>query len=451
MLEQLPEQLQAYFKTGKTLDLNFRLAQLAKMKSSLKSFESRFLNALAQDLGKSAFEAYETELGMVYAEINEALAHLKKWAKAKRVKPPLTQFPSSGRVYREPLGVVLVISPWNYPVQLALSPLVASIAAGNCTVVKPSELAAATGAVLADFLSQTFDPGYVSCVTGGVSETTSLLAQKFDHVFFTGSKRVGKIVMRAAAEHLTPVTLELGGKSPCIVDATANLPLAAKRICWGKFLNAGQTCVAPDYLLVQRSVKDELVEHIKRCIGEFYGPRPVQNADYPNIINQAHLSRLLGLLKGQPLLFGGETDGQKLSPTLLLADFASPLMQEEIFGPILPVLTFDTPDEAIAIVKHFEKPLALYLFTQSKQMQKKILRQVSFGGGCVNDTVSHLACSSLPFGGVGASGMGAYHGEAGFLSLSHQKSVLKKGLWPDISVRYAPYEGKLQLLQKLLK
>ena len=445
------EQLQAYFKTGKTLDLSFRLAQLETMKKSLKDFEARFFASLAQDLGKSAFEAYETELGMVYAEINEALAHLKKWARPRRVKAPLTQFPSSGRVFREPVGVVLVIAPWNYPVQLALSPLVASIAAGNCTVVKPSELAPATSAVLAAFISQTFSPGYVFCQEGGVKETTELLAQKFDHIFFTGGQRVGKIVMHAAAEYLTPVTLELGGKSPCIVDATANLPLAAKRICWGKFLNAGQTCVAPDYLLVQRSVRDKLIEHIRQCVTKFYGPHPLESGDYPKMINQAHLCRLLGLLEGEPLLFGGETDGEKLAPTLLLATLESPLMQDEIFGPILPVLTFDELDEAIFMVQKFSKPLALYLFSQSKAAQKKILRRLPFGGGCVNDTVSHLACSRLPFGGVGASGMGAYHGETGFLSLSHEKSVLKKGLWPDISVRYAPYGGKLPLLRKLLK
>jgi len=440
-----------FFATGKTKDVDFRIEQLKNLKSAIASNQSRIVDAVKADLNKPEYEAY-FEISAI-ADINYAVKNVKSWVKPKKVPTSIEQFPASAYLYPEPLGVVLIIGPWNYPFQLMISPLVGAIAAGNCAILKPSEVASHTSKVVADVITKTFDPAYVAAVEGGVETSQQLLAEKFDHIFFTGGTKVGKIVMQAAAKHLTPVTLELGGKSPCIVDSDIQVEYTAKRIAWGKFINAGQTCVAPDYLLVDKKVKPDLIQAIKTAIHEFYGDDPQKSPDYPRIINQHHLGRLAEFIKDGEIVAGGQTNPEDkyIAPTVLdKVSWDSPVMQDEIFGPILPVLEYDDFGEAIAQINARPKPLALYLFSKDKEKQERVLRETSSGGVCINDTIMQGALTNLPFGGVGDSGIGTYHGKATFDTFSHQKSVLQKSFLLDLKWRYAPYLGKLDLIKKLI-
>ncbi|AFY83235.1 aldehyde dehydrogenase [Oscillatoria acuminata] len=441
-----------FFATGKTKDLDFRIEQLQRLKQALIDSKELVINALNKDLKKSEFEAYLMELGGI-REINYVLKHIKSWTKPKTVARPLDQFPSVARIYPDPLGVVLIVSPWNYPFSLTISPLIGAIAAGNCITLKPSEIAPHTSHLVADLIRKIFDPSYIAVVEGGVEVSQDLLSQKFDHIFFTGGTQIGRIVMEAAAKHLTPVTLELGGKSPCIVEADIDLPTACKRIVWGKFINAGQTCIAPDYLLVNRRIKRDLLVGIERTITEFFGQNPANSPDYGRIINDKQFERLRGLLQDGEIRVGGQTDAgdRYIAPTVLDGvSLTSPIMQEEIFGPILPVLDYDKLDQAIAVINQKPKPLALYLFSKDHQTQQQVLRETSSGGVCLNDTIMHLAVSKLPFGGVGESGMGSYHGKASFDTFSHSKSVLEKSFRFDLDLRYPPYKNKLALIKRLI-
>ena len=454
MMKEIIEKQRRYFNTGATFPLAFRIEQLKCLKKAIAAFEPQLFDALQKDLGKSPFEGYETELGTLYGEINFTLKHLNAWAKPKRVATPLMHFPAKSKIYTEPLGVVLIMSPWNYPLQLTIAPLIAAISAGDCAVVKPSRYSPATSAVMGQMLNQYFDQEYISVFQGGSQVNTELLQLKYDHIFFTGSPHVGRIVMEAAAKNLTPVTLELGGKSPCIIDETADVALAARRIAWGKLINAGQTCVAPDYALVHESIKDEFIKAYIASVKAFYGEDTLHNEEYCKIINEKHFTRLSGLLSSGTIAFGGKTDTatRKIEPTVLTDVMPdAPVMQEEIFGPILPVLTFQSFTETIDFVKVRQKPLALYLFTTNTQRELRVLNEVPFGGGCVNDTVVHLSNPNMHFGGVGESGMGGYHGKMGFYTFSHQKSVLKKSNLIDIPLRYAPYGSRLSQLKKLMK
>lgn len=449
--QQLAQQRQ-FFDAGKTRDVAFRLQQLRALKQAVIDHQAAILQALHDDFRKSEFEAYATEIGVI-REIDHAIKHLKQWVKPRRVSTSLTQFPSSAKVVPEPLGVVLIISPWNYPFQLMISPLIGAIAAGNCAMLKPSEFAPHTSKAIADLIQHTFDPSYVTVIEGGVETSQTLLEERYDHIFFTGGTAIGRIVMAAAAKHLTPVTLELGGKSPCIVDRDIDLPTAARRIAWGKFINAGQTCIAPDYLLVQEDMKPALVEALKRTIIDFYGENPADSPDYPRLISDRQFQRVESLLSSGTIILGGQTNASDryIAPTLLdQVAPDSPIMQEEIFGPILPILTYRTLEEAIAFVNERPKPLALYLFSRSTDAQAQVLSRTSSGGLCFNDTVMQVGVPDLPFGGVGPSGMGSYHGKAGFDALSHHKSVLTTSFWLDLNWRYAPYAGKLDLLKKVI-
>lgn len=453
-IETLVKNCSAFFETNITKDYNFRLKQLKKLETILCKNEKEILNALYSDLHKTNFEGYFSELGIVKEELKFTLRHLKKWMKPVRVPTPLAHFKSTSRILYEPFGTVLIMSPWNYPVNLTLAPLVGAIAAGNCAAVKPSNYSPATSAVLDKLISDNFPAEYISVITGGREENTSLLEQRFDYIFFTGGTTVGKLVMQAAAKYVTPVTLELGGKSPCIVEESANLKIAARRIVFGKYLNAGQTCVAPDYLLLQNSVKDKFVAEIKTAVNEAFPTETYKDMHLPHIVNEKHFERLMNLMKGEKIILGGTGDSRRrfIEPTILDGiTFDSKIMQEEIFGPILPVLTFDSIDYTIKEIKDRERPLALYLFTKNKSIEKKVLSEISFGGGCINDTIVHLATNHLPFGGVGFSGMGKYHGMESFKVFSNAKSILKKAYFPDISVRYHPYsESKLKLIRSLM-
>lgn len=395
------------------------------------------------------------ETGMVLSELSYMIAHLRGYARERRVLTPLAQFHAKSYTSPEPYGVVLVMSPWNYPFMLAMEPLIGAIAAGNCVIVKPSAYAPATAEVIEKILKDCFAPHFVSVVKGGRAENTELLNQRFDFIFFTGSVAVGRLVMEKASRHLTPVCLELGGKSPCIVDKTANLRLAAKRIVFGKSLNLGQTCVAPDYLFVQEEVKERLLCEIEKCICRQFGDNPLGNPDYGRIVNEKHFRRLLGLMKNETIRVGGEIREETLqiAPTVLTGVTpSSPVMQQEIFGPLLPVMTFRDISEVIHYVNHHEKPLALYLFTGSRATQRKVLNSCSFGGGCINDTIIHLATSRMGFGGVGGSGMGSYHGRDSFELFCHRRSIVKKYTWMDLPIRYQPYTGwKLAILKMFLK
>ncbi len=444
----------AYFAAGKTRSAAFRRNALAALRKALCARETELCAALQADLHKSAFESYMCEIGLVLEEIDYMQQHLARLMRPRRAKTPLAQFAAKSFVVSEPLGVALIMSPWNYPLLLSLDPLVGAIAAGCCAVVKPSAYAPATSRVLQELLSGCFAPEYIAVVEGGRAENTALLEQKFDTVFFTGSVAVGKLVMEKAARWLTPVTLELGGKSPCIVDETADLPLAARRIVFGKYLNAGQTCVAPDYVLVHASVQDELLRLLEREIRAQFGEAPLQNPDYGRIVNERHFQRLMRLIESGRVVCGGmgRAETLQIAPTVL-ADVSpeSPVMQEEIFGPILPVLPYRTLDEAVAFVQARPKPLALYLFTASRAAERRVLRDCSFGGGCVNDTVIHLATTDMGFGGVGESGMGSYHGRRSFAAFSHEKSIVRKANWIDLPIRYQPYsDAKARLLRKFL-
>ena len=441
-----------YFRTGETKNVAFRLAQLERMQDWIGKNEEAIMEALHKDLHKAPFEAYATEIGIVKEEIRYTLKHLRGWARPKRVPTPITQFPSRSFIYSEPYGTVLIMSPWNYPFQLTIAPLVGALSAGNCAVVKPSAYSSATSALIARMIKELFPQKYVTVIEGGRKENEALLSEKFDYIFFTGSVNVGKYVMEKASRHLTPVSLELGGKSPCIVDETADIALAAKRIVWGKFLNSGQTCVAPDYIFVHKSVKDKLLKQMTKQIRRMFGTDPCRNEEYPKMINEKHYERVLGLTKDAHVVCGGGSRKETLQiePTILdQVSWDHPVMQEEIFGPLLPVLTFYDLEEVVAQVTARPKPLALYLFTGRKEREAYILKHISYGGGCINDTVVHLATSHMPFGGVGNSGMGGYHGKASFDTFTHQKSIMKKSVHIDIPVRYAPYKKKLNLLKKI--
>lgn len=457
MLTQLPvsdiiRQQRQFFAAGKTKDLAFRIEQLKRLKQAVLDNKTAIMDALKADLNKPTFEAYATEIGVI-REIDYALKNIKSWVKPKKVSTSIDLFPSSAQIYPEPLGVVLIIGPWNYPFQLMISPLVGAISAGNCATIKPSEMAANTSRVVREIIEKTFEPAYIAVVEGGVETSQQLLAEKFDHIFFTGGTKIGQIVMQAAAKNLTPVTLELGGKTPCIVDTEVNLEHTAKRIVWGKFINTGQTCIAPDYLLVDRSIKKDLLAGIENCIKEFYGEDPAKSPDYGRIINPKQFDRLAGLLKDGEIITGGKTNREDryIAPTVIdQVSWDAPIMEDEIFGPILPVLEYTDLTDAIAKINDRPKPLALYLFSKNKEKQQRVLQETSSGGVCINDTVMQVGVSELPFGGVGNSGIGSYHGKASFDTFSHQKSVLKRSFLLDLDWRYAPYQGKLDLLKKII-
>jgi aldehyde dehydrogenase (NAD+) len=451
-ISSLVQQQRGFFSTEQTKSIDFRLEQLTKLKQAIINNQDAILAAVKADLGRPAFEAY-FEIATL-GEINLALKQLKNWAKPQRIKSPIDQFPASAWIQPDPLGVVLIIGPWNYPFQLMMSPLVGAIAAGNCALLKPSEHAPHTSRVVAKLIGDTFDPRYIAVAEGDASVSQQLLAEKFDHIFFTGGTEIGRIVMAAAAKHLTPVTLELGGKSPCIVDCDIDIDRAAQRIAWGKLINAGQTCIAPDYLLVNSQIKTELVDRIKHYIQEFYGANPALSQDYGRIIHQRHFDRLVAFLDRGKIILGGDynADERYLAPTLIDGvTWDDPVMQSEIFGPILPILTYNDLEEAIAQVNARPKPLALYFFSRDRQQQQRILQATSSGGVCINDTVMQVSVNSLPFGGVGESGIGAYHGKASFDTFSHFKSVLKREFWLDLGWRYAPYTTKkFELLKRIV-
>ena len=429
-----------------------RIVALERLQEAIQQRENEIAAALKWDLGKGQGEAYLTEIGMVLSELTYTIRHLSRWAAPRRVHTPLSQFPGRSMIIREPYGVVLIMAPWNYPFLLSLSPFIGAIAAGNHVILKPSNYAAATSRVIYQLVSQCFPAEQAAVILGGRVENQLLLDEKFDYIFFTGGKQVGRLVAEKAARHLTPTTLELGGKSPCIVDDSADIRLAARRIAFGKGLNAGQTCVAPDYVLVHETVMQPLLEEIAACFTDFYG-NALENPEWPKMISPRHYERAMGLLAREEIFYGGVGNGVKIAPTLLhKASWASPVMQEEIFAPLLPVLPFKRLDDAITQIAAREKPLALYLFTRRSAVREKVLKKLSFGGGCINDTVIHLASSHLPFGGVGESGMGKYHGKHTFDTFTNQKAVLKKFRWPDFSFRYPPYTlKKLQTLRKFLK
>lgn len=442
-ISEIIKRQRTFFEKGVTKKYGFRMQALQRLEEALTEWEENLTEALWQDLHKAASESYMAEIGMTKAELGYVKKHLAGWMKRTYVMPAVTQLPAKTYTVAEPYGVSLIMAPWNYPVLLCLEPLIDSIAAGNCVILKPSAYAPAVSGVLRDMLSCIFPQKYVAVIEGGREVNQELLEQRFDTIFFTGSVSVGKLVMEKAAKHLTPVTLELGGKSPCIVDETADLALAAKRIVFGKLLNAGQTCVAPDYILAHASIKDELVKQLQIELERALGREPLENSDYPKIVNAKHFERLMNLMEGEKAVTGGYGDRQqrRIAPTILdEVTLHSPVMQEEIFGPILPVLTYENPKELRDIITHFEKPLAFYLFTQNSRMKEWALHTFSFGGCCVNDTIVHLASPAMPFGGVGASGMGSYHGKQGFETFSHRKSVVEKFARPDLPVRYQPYE-----------
>lgn len=453
-IEKLVRRQRRFFGKGCTMSRAFRIQALDRLEKTIKKNEGEIRHALYQDLHKSSFESYMTEVGMVLSELSFVKRHLKTWMKDKTVPTPLAQFPAKSFVTHEPYGVVLVMAPWNYPFMLCLDPLIGAIAAGNCCILKPSAYSEHVSAVIAKIIRQAFPPEFVAVVEGGRAENQELLEQRFDYIFFTGGVTVGRLVMEKVARYLTPVTLELGGKSPCIVDSTANLKMAAKRLVFGKYLNSGQTCVAPDYLLVQESVKEEFLVYVKHYIRQMFGEAPLKNPDYPRMINEKHYRRVMELLREGQTEIGGYGDEKRLqiAPTVLTGiTEKSPVMQEEIFGPVLPVLTFKETAEAVGFVKEREKPLALYLFTRDKRTERKVLRNLSFGGGCVNDTIIHLATPHMGFGGVGGSGMGSYHGRESFETFSHKKSVVRKSDMIDLPIRYQPYtEGKEWLLRRFL-
>ncbi|MDY6805190.1 MAG: aldehyde dehydrogenase [Cyanobacteriota bacterium] len=451
MIKDIIKKQREFFATGETKNIDFRLQQLQKLKQATSDYQKEIVAAVNADLNRPEFEAY-FELAAI-AEVNYAIKNLKSWVKPRKVAAGLEQFPASAKIYPDPLGTVLIIGAWNYPFQLTILPLVGAIAAGNCAVVKPSEIAVHTSKVVADLIRNTFDPAYIAAVEGGAETSQELLAEKFDYIFFTGGTNIGRIVMEAAAKNLTPVTLELGGKSPCIVDDNIQIEYSAKRIVWGKFINAGQTCIAPDYLLVNRRVKAEFLAAVTETIRSFYGENPAESPDYCRIISQRHFQRLTEFIKDGNIVAGGETNAEEkyIAPTVIDGvSWDAPVMQEEIFGPILPVLEYSDLEEAIALINARPKPLALYFFSRDREKQRRVLRETASGTVCFNETVMQFSSTHLPFGGVGNSGIGNYHGKASFDTFSHYKSVLNKSFWFDLQWRYAPYKGKLDFLKKVI-
>jgi len=435
-------------------NIAYRKETLIKLLDTIINSENEIIQALFDDFKKSPFESVLTETSYVISDLKDTIKNIRHWAKPKRVWPSLLNFPSTDFIYKEPYGKVLVIAPWNYPFQLALCPLISAVAAGNQVVLKPSELTPKTSAIIAKIIAKTFLTDHVEVIEGGVEATQKLLAERWDYIFFTGSVPVGKIVAKAAAENLTPVTLELGGKNPCIIDETANLKLAAKRIVWGKFINAGQTCIAPDYILIQENVKNNFVDFLKTEITIAYGENPKKSPDYPRIVNEKNCLRLVKMIEPKKVIFGGQNDIENcyIAPTLIdESSLDSLIMKEEIFGPLLPIITYKEELEISSTILKYEKPLALYVFSEDKRFTKKIIQSHSFGGGCINETVMHFSNKRLPFGGVGHSGMGAYHGRLSFETFTHYKAVIKKATWLDLPMRYAPYNNKLASIRKLLK
>lgn len=462
-IKQVMEAQRAFFARGVTIDVEFRITALKRLQAAIKRREEEITAVLREDVGKSAFEGYMCEVGLTLSELAYQLKHVRRWARPQRVRADLANFHSSYRRIAEPYGLTLVMSPWNYPFMLTLEPLIGAIAAGNCCVVKPSAYSAATSAVIASLIEEVFEPGHVACVLGGRAENTALLEQRWDYIFFTGSPTVGKLVMEKASRHLTPVSLELGGKSPCIIARDANLKLAAQRLAFGKYLNVGQTCIAPDYVLCEESVHDEFVELFKQAVVIMYGSNAFENPDYGHIVNEKHFDRLMGLIDPAKVVLSAEgtTDAPQFGKreTLQIAPIImtgvtgdDAVMGEEIFGPLCPIVKVRDLAEAEAFIKAHEKPLALYLFSGSKVTQERFLRHVPFGGGCINDTIVHIATSHMPFGGVGNSGMGAYHGRQSFETFSHFKSVLRKYNWIDLPLRNQPYsQAKERLIRLFLR
>lgn len=455
-IKEILDAQREFYLSGKSLPVKFRIAQLQKLYATVKKYENEICDALKSDLGKSHYEGYMCECGLVLSEISYLIKHTKSFARKKRVRTPIAQFHSHSYKQPIPYGNTLIMSPWNYPFLLTLEPLADAIAAGNTAIVKPSAYAPATCNIVCKIISECFSPEYIAVVTGGRKENAELLKQKFDFVFFTGSQSVGREVLLHTAEHLTPAVLELGGKSPCIVDKSANIKLAARRIVFGKYLNCGQTCVAPDYILCHKAVKDEFIYAVKDEIRKQFGANPLENENYGKIINKKHFDRLIGLIDKDKVVFGGEADAEKLkiSPTVMdNVNYDHSVMGEEIFGPIMPILEFDSFDSVINDLKAKPKPLALYIFTSNKTQISLVNSELSYGGGCINDVIIHLATTNMGFGGVGESGMGSYHGKDGFDAFSHTKSIVNKKTWIDLPMRYAPYDKKLyrKLLRMFLK
>ena len=435
-------------------NISFRKEVLTKLLNEIIQHEKEIIDALYFDFKKPAFEAVLTETNYVISELKDTIKNLNNWSKPRRVFSSILNFPSKDYIYKEPYGKVLVISPWNYPFQLALCPLISAFAAGNQVVLKPSELTPKTSEIIAKIIAKVFHTNEVSVVEGGIEVSQKLLSERWDYIFFTGSVAVGKIVAKAAAENLIPTTLELGGKSPCIIDDTANLKLAAKRIVWGKFINAGQTCIAPDYILIQKNMKSHFVDYLKEEITKAYGDNPADSPDFARIVNTKNCERLIGLIDSKKVIFGGQTDLDNcyIAPTLIEeTSLETELMKDEIFGPLLPIITYEKESDIEAVISKYEKPLAFYIFTENKVFSKQMIQKYSFGGGCVNDTISHILNNRLPFGGVGHSGIGAYHGILSFDTFSHKKSIVKKSNLIDLPFRYAPYKDKLVTIKKLLK
>lgn len=451
-IENILEEQRKYFLTGKTLPVKHRIEHLKKLYEAIKGSEKEICMALKADLGKSEYESYMCEVGMALSEISHLIRHTEAYAKERRVRTPLAQFPSKSYIKPCPYGNTLIMSPWNYPFLLTVDPLATAIAAGNTAIVKPSAYSPATTEIIAKIIGECFPPEYVAVVTGGRKENAALLEQKFDFVFFTGSQAVGKEVLRHTAEHLTPAVLELGGKSPCIVDDTADIKIAAKRIVFGKFLNCGQTCVAPDYILCHKSIKERFIDEVKLQIEKQYGENPLLNSDYGKIVNEKHFERLLSVIDESKVVHGGGHDraALRIEPTVMdKITWEDAVMGEEIFGPVMPILTFEGYEELYSMLNSKAKPLALYIFSRDKKRIKEATERLSYGGGCVNDTIIHLATSEMGFGGVGESGMGAYHGKVGFDAFSHLKSIVNKRCWLDLPMRYQPY--KSAFYEKLLR
>ena len=451
---EILENQKKFFESGKSRNINFIKRKLQQLKNSILKNEEVIYSALYKDLKKSKFEAYISEIGILISEIDLVIKNIHKWSKPKKIRSSMLNFPSNDFIISEPYGCTLVIAPWNYPFQLAISPIISAIASGNTIVLKPSEITKHTGEIIKTLLSDIFEENHLKVVLGGVPETTQLLNLRWDYIFFTGSVEVGKIIAKAASKHLTPYTLELGGKNPCIVDSTANLKLSAKRLVWGKFLNAGQTCIAPDFILAHESIKSKLIDLLITEIKKAYGINAEISKSYPRIVNSNNFERLKAILKGEIILYGGETnsDDNYFAPTLIDSPSVnSKLMQKEIFGPILPILSFKDINDIDKIIKPLEKPLALYVFSTNKNFYNSLIAQYSFGGGAINDTMIQFGNSRLPFGGVGESGIGAYHGKYSYETFTHKKSISIKSNWLDIPIRYAPYDGKLNLLKKVFR
>ncbi|HAT4314737.1 TPA: aldehyde dehydrogenase [Clostridium perfringens] len=458
-METLKEKInkqREYFNTGETKDINFRIEKLKKLRDVLKSEEEKVFEALKKDLMKSSFESYVTEVAMVYDEINIHIKNIKKWSKKRRVKTPLVQFPAKSFIQLEPYGVVLIIGPFNYPFMLTMDPLIGAIAAGNTAVIKPSESAPETSKILKEILEKVFDEKYVLHVNPekGKEVVEELLKEKFDYIFFTGSATVGKIVMKAASQYLTPVTLELGGKSPCIIDKDCKVELAARRIVWGKLMNSGQTCVAPDYLYVHKNIEEEFIKKLEEEIKNQFGDNPLESQDYSKMVNEREFNRVLSYIDKEKLVFGGNYNRKtfQIEPTILKnITWDDPVMEREIFGPIFPILTFENLDEVIRVVNSKDKPLALYYFSEDKNKIEKVLNSTSSGGVTINDTLVHVSSSYLPFGGVGNSGMGEYHGKYSFDLFSNKKGVMNRKTFLDLKIRYAPFQNKLTIVKKIMK